>query len=499
MKMKTYNKYNVMLTLSVITLLLTASCSTDWLDIKPKGRFTEDDLPTGSLEEHVFAAYAGLRSEGTSGLQYVGLHNVRSDDADIGSNESDASVAGPIYDAFNYSLTHWYSVDYWSGHFSLINLTNNVSSAADSLDNLTEGTLTNIGEAKFLRAWAYFNLVRTFGEVPIIDFRITDQGSAIRPKSTISQVYELIDTDLQDAVAYLPETWTGFAGRLTRGAALSLQTQTLMARQRYQEALSSAQTVINSGIYDLSVPYNMIFREESENSKESIFEIQAYHDGVQNFGVTYASRQGVRGAGQWNLGWGFNIPNQRLINAFEPGDPRLETTVLYSGQTNSPYGETLPSNLDRPYWNKKVYTNPALRSRYGSLQGQWFNVRMIRYADIVLLAAEAANEVGGDANIDLALDYLEQVRARARGAIPNILPEVTTRDQEELRQAIRHERQVELGMENQRFFDLVRWGIDVQTMRAAGYPSYQIKHRFYPIPQVEIDRSGGVLIQNPDY
>src|SRR5690606_21077623 len=132
-------------------------------------------------------------------------------------------------------------------------------------------------------------------------------------------------------------------------------------------------------------------------------------------------------------------------------------------------------------------------------QGQWFNVRMIRYADIVLLAAEAANEVGGDANIDLALDYLEQVRARARGAIPNILPEVTTRDQEELRQAIRHERQVELGMENQRFFDLVRWGIDVQTMRAAGYPSYQIKHRFYPIPQVEIDRSGGVLIQNPDY
>jgi len=488
-----------MLTLSVIVLLLTASCGKNWLDINPLGRFTEDDLPTGSLEEHVFAAYAGLRSEGTSGLQYVGLHNIRSDDANVGSNDSDASVAGPIYDEFNYSLTHWYSVDYWSGHYSLINLTNNVLSAADSLDNLTEGTRTNIGEAKFLRAWAYFNLVRTFGEVPIINFRITDQASAIRPKSTIPQIYELIDADLQDAVAYLPETWVGFAGRLTRGAALSLQTQTLMARHRFSEALNSAQAVINSGVYDLSVPYNMIFREESENSKESIFEIQAYHDGVQNFGVTYASRQGVRGSGQWDLGWGFNIPNQRLISAFESGDPRLEATVLYSGQTNTPYGETLPSNLPRPYYNKKVYTDPDLRLEYGSLKGEWFNVRMIRYADIVLLAAEAANEVGGEANIDLALDYLEQVRGRARGNNPNILPEVTTRDQEELRQAIRHERQVELAMENQRFFDLIRWGIDVQTMHAAGYTNYQVKHRFYPIPQVEIDRSGGVLIQNPDY
>lgn len=497
--MKVQKNKTATLVLSMVALLLITSCGTNWLDIKPLGRFTEDDLPTGSLEEYVFAAYAGLRSEGTSGLQYVGLHNIRSDDAHLGSNDNDYAVAGPIYDNFNYSLTHWYSVDYWSGHYALINLTNNVLSAADSLENLTAGTLTNIGEAKFLRAWAYFNLVRTFGEVPIIDFRITDQASAIRAKSTIPQIYELIDADLQHAVTHLPDTWAGFAGRLTRGAALALQTKTLMARQRYSEALVSAQAVINSGIYDLSVPYNMIFREESENSKESIFEIQAYYDGVQNFGVTYASRQGVRGSGQFDLGWGFNIPHQRLVDAFEAGDPRRETTVLFRGQLNTPYGEVLPTDLPRPYYNKKVYTNPALRARYGSRMGQWFNVRIIRYADIVLLAAEAANEVGGEDNIDLALDYLEQVRGRARGGNNSILPPVTTRDQAELRQAIRHERQVELGMENERFYDLIRWGIDVQTMHDAGHTNYQIRHRFYPIPQVEIDRSGGVLIQNPDY
>ncbi|HWL00350.1 MAG TPA: RagB/SusD family nutrient uptake outer membrane protein, partial [Parapedobacter sp.] len=118
------------------------------------------------------------------------------------------------------------------------------------------------------------------------------------------------------------------------------------------------------------------------------------------------------------------------------------------------------------------------------------------YADVVLMAAEAANEIG---NTDLALDYLEQVRARARGSNPDVLPPVTTTDQEELRQAIRHERQVELAMENERFFDLVRWGIDVDTFHAAGKTGYQTKHRFLPIPQVEIDRSGGVLIQNPNY
>ncbi|PRD56384.1 RagB/SusD family nutrient uptake outer membrane protein [Sphingobacterium gobiense] len=497
--MKTQNIHKAMFALPIILLLLTGSCSRDWLDIKPKGRFTEDDLPTGSLEEQVFAAYSGLRSEGTSGLQYVALHNIRSDDADLGSNTGDEAAAGPIYDNFSYSLSHWLAEGYWSGHFGVINLSNNVLAAADSIENLTEGTLANIGEAKFLRAWAYFNLVRTFGEVPIINFRITDQASANRPKSTIPEIYELIDADLQDAVASLPNEWNGFPGRVTRGTALALQTKTFMARQRYQEALSSAQEVINSGIYDLSLPYNMIFREESENSKESIFEIQALYDGVNDFGVTYASRQGVRGSGVWNLGWGWNIPNQRLLDAFEPGDPRKDVTVLYSDSTNAPYGERLPAGLPRPYWNKKVYTNPVLRRQYGSQMGQWFNVRIIRYADIVLLAAEAANEIGGEGHIDLALGYLEQVRARARSNNNSVLPEVTTRDQNELRQAIRHERQVELGMENERFYDLIRWGIDVETMHAAGKTGYQIRNRFYPIPQAEIDRSNGVLIQNPDY
>ncbi len=496
--MKTIQQ-NYKMLIGIMFIVLLSSCGKNWLDIKPKGRFTEEDLPTGSLEGQVFAVYAGLRSEATSGLPYVAVHNIRSDDAHLGSNSGDYASAGPIYDEFNYTLSHWLVNNYWTGHYNLINLANNVIATADSIETPSVGTLTNIGELKFLRAWAYFNLVRTFGEVPLVNFKITEQTTANIPKSSINAIYQQIDNDLKEAVAYLPTTWPSHPGRITKGAALAVQAKTFMARKRYSEALIASMEIINSNVYDLSVPYNMIFREVSENSKESVFEIQAVADGVQNYGVTYASRQGVRGSGAWDLGWGWNIPHQRLVDAFEAGDPRKEATVLFSGQRNEPYGEVLPDNLPRPYWNKKVYTDPTLRAKYGSRFGDWFNVRLIRYADVVLLAAEAANELGGENNITNALALLEQVRKRARGNNNTILPPVTTRNQAELREAIRHERQVELGMENERFYDLIRWDIDVQTMRDAGHVNYQLKHRFLPIPQPEIDRSGGVLIQNPDY
>lgn len=486
--------------LLIALAVLVTSCGSDWLDIKPKGRFTEDNLPSGSLEAQVFSAYAGLQSEGTSGLPYVAIHNIRSDDADLGSNAGDNAAAGPIFDDFNYPLNYWLINNYWTDQYKLINLANIVITSADSIANPDAATLMNVGEAKFMRGWAYFNLVRTYGEVPIIDFRITDQASAIRPKSTIAEVYQLIDADLAEAVGVLPPVWDGFPGRITVGAALAVQMQTFMARQMYGQALAAGQAIITGGQYSLELPYDEVFLEENENSAESVFEIQAMYEQNQTaFGITYASRQGVRGVGEWNLGWGWNVPNTRLLAVFEEGDPRKDATVLYSGQTNAPYGETLPSNLPRDYWNKKVYTNPRLRDQYGSQSGNWFNFRVIRYSNVLLLTAEAANEVGGEQNIDLALDYLEQVRGRARGNNTSILPEVTTRDQGALRQAIRHERQVELGMENERFFDLVRWGIDVETLHDAGKTNYQVRNRFIPIPQQEIDRSGGVLIQNPDY
>ena len=484
-----------------ILLFALSSCKKDWLDRKPLGQLTEDELPAGSLEGKVLAIYGGLRSEGTSGLPYVAVHNIRSDDADIGSNTGDEAGAAPNTDNFQYTKDYWLWGNYWTDHYQLIALCNNALQMADSLGNDDQTTLSLVGEAKYFRAWAYFNLVRAFGEVPKIDFRVYDPSENIVPKASIAEIYQLIDADLEAATTTLPLNWESkYIGRITSGAAFALQAKTFLARSQWGKALAAARMVISSGQYDLSVPYDQIFTEAKENSKESVFEIQAIYTQAQtDLGITYANRQGVRGSGDMNLGWGWNVPNERLATAFETGDPRKDATLLYAGQVNTPYSELIPAptaTVPRPYWNKKVYTNPDIRAQTGSLAGNWFNFRVIRYADVLLMAAEAANEIGEH---EAALAYLEEVRARARGNNASILPEVITQDQEELRQAIRHERQVELGMENERFFDLIRWGIDVDVMHAAGKTGYQIRNRFLPIPQREIDRSGDILKQNPDY
>ena len=195
-----------------------------------------------------------------------------------------------------------------------------------------------------------------------------------------------------------------------------------------------------------------------------------------------------------------------MADGFEAGDPRKDETLLYFIKTgenpdlipaNKPYGDKPIANADvvNKYYNKKAYTDPALRAKY-TKGGFWFNIRLIRYADIVLMAAESANETGKPVE---AIDYLEMVRARARGTNNAVLPKVTTTDQALLRNAIRHERRVELGMEFDRFYDLVRWGIAKDVLHAAGKTNYQDKNALLPIPQAEVDKSNGVLKQNPNY
>ncbi|MFD2965860.1 RagB/SusD family nutrient uptake outer membrane protein [Sphingobacterium bambusae] len=494
--MKNFSK---ILLIGLLTSSMLSGCKKDFLERLPQGRLTEDDLTSGALESKVFAIYSGLRSEALSGLPYLAVHNIRADDADKGSAPSDGVDAENIFDNFQYNTNFWLINTYWSGHYTFINLANIVIDEGAAIESPNEATLINIGEAKFFRAFAYFNLVRAFGEVPLIDHAIVNASDAIKPKSTIAEIYNLIDQDLQDATAALPseKDWGGrFPGRIAKGAAFALQAKTFAARKNWSAMLTASENVMSLNQYDLSLPFDQIFRESNENGKESVFEIQAFYDqSTTNLGITYASRQGVRGSGEWNLGWGWNVPNEVLATAFEVGDPRKDATLLYTGRTNTPYNEVVPSGLPRPYWNKKAYTNPAIRNSAGDRQGGWFNFRVIRYSDVVLMAAEAANETG---QAEKAVGYLEQVRSRARGAA-DVLPKVESTNQSTLRTAIRHERQVELGMENERFFDLIRWEIDVETLHNVGKTGYQLRHRYLPIPQTEIDKSGGVLVQNPNY
>ena len=191
--------------------------------------------------------------------------------------------------------------------------------------------------------------------------------------------------------------------------------------------------------------------------------------------------------------------------AFEPGDPRRNATLLYFRRSTdrahhtgeiptSLNGESPVSTAMGAYFNKKAYTDPTLRRKYTRM-GFWVNIRLIRYPDVLLMAAEAANEKGLTGE---AAGYLEQVRAHARGTLADVLPKVESASQSVLRDAIRHERRVELALEPDRFYDLVRWGIAKEVLQAAG-KNYQDKNALLPLPQTEIDKSNGVLVQNPDY
>ena len=505
--MKRYKIYAI----ALLTGLFQTACS-DMFDKKPLGAYTEDDLTGGTYETEVFSMYADLRGfHLTTGNTAMAIHSYRSEDAEKGSTASDGSATAQMYDDFEYTASDGMLQSYWDANYNLIHKVNSLLDEMEQNGSLTQGDLVNQGEARFMRAFCYFNLVRAFGEVPLIDFKVNEAGDANVPKSSEADIYQLIDEDLTFAESNLPPTWEAqYVGRLTWGAARSLHARTYMMRNDWPNMRAAAEAVITSGLYDLNTPYNKIFREDGENCSESILELQCTATealpGSNEIGSQYASVQGVRGAGDWNLGWGHHTPTQNLADAFEEGDPRKDETLLYFYRTgedpstcpaNEPWGEKPVANADviNKYYNKKAYTNPEWRTRF-TKGGYWVNVRLIRYADVVLMAAEAACELN---DLDAAKEYLEMVRARARGNNIGILPEVTTDDQAELRDAIRHERRVELGMEGDRFYDLVRWGIAADVLHAAGKTGYQAKHALLPLPQEEVDKSNGVLVQNPNY
>ena len=505
-------KKNIRLLGSILVFLpllfMIGSCK-KYLDRKPLTA-TLDDLNQGGVEGLIFGLYSSAENyddgQAFGGIPWQAVHNFRSDDSEKGSDQADGAEWVAPFDHYAYVKDLWATNTYWDGHYNLINKVNTALQTADSLGLTNDpASQKNIAEAKFFRAYAYFDMVRTFGEVPKIDFRVYEASQANIAKSPIADIYALIDADLQFAAANLPVSWgSQYPGRLTSGAAKTLQAKAFLFRKNWSSTLGLCQQVIGSGNYSLFSSYYGIFKDAGENCSESIFELQSYSgpNKTDDFGSWYATCQGVRAstASGWNLGWGWNTPTDDFVNSFEPGDPRLGSSVLFSGKSDDPstggYGGTLPNSiydvpagpLPRKYWNKKVYADPAMRASTGWLDGAyWINHRILRYADVLLMAAECNNETGNGA---AAATLLNQVRARVS------MPAVAFTDQAQMRTAIKKERRAELGLEGERFFDLVRWDDAVSVLGSLGYTN---RCRFYPIPQPAIDKSGGVLIQNPEW
>jgi hypothetical protein len=287
-------------------------------------------------------------------------------------------------------------------------------------------------------------------------------------------------------------------------------------RQNWTQVIALCNDVINAGQYTLTPNFVDIWKDglngSGKNGPESIFEMQALvgQNGSNDHSTAWGTSQNVRQGGasnDWNLGWGWNTPTDNLVTAWDNTDPRKAMTVLYSGQSDGGpatggYGATLPpynpgTALDQKYWNKKVYSDPQMRQYTGEIGpaggAGWINHRILRYADVLLMLAEASNETGDGATAEA---MLEQVRARARGENSAALPHIAYASQSQMRTAIKDERRWEFAMEGYRFYDLVRWG---DALSALGSLGYQNRARYYPIPQQVINLSGGVLIQNPEW
>ena len=491
--MKNYRfiiKLSLIVTLTFPTL---NSCSdADFLDMKPLGVATEGDLAAGGFEELAFGLYGKIRTqEGISDWTRYWFQSIRSDDAAKGSSATDAATWGNVMDNFQYSPNEFAA--YWNGHYSLIYACNDLVVAVESSGTTEQGSIVNAAEAKAIRAFAYFDLRRDYGEVPIILNKIVKPSDGVKAKNTVAEVDAQIISDLEFAALNLPLSWPAYPGRTTKGFANSLLAKLYLYQGNWKKALAKSEEVINSGQYDLLSSYETLFTKAGNNSRETVFEVQFLVVGRTYYSNNYFESQGVRGVGTWDLGWGFNVPTTNLINAYEVNDPRRAVTILTSGQGDG-FGNTLPASppLDQLYWNKKAYTLPSERTTFGENKNHWENIKLLRYADVLLMAAEAANE---DGNTVLAEKYLEEVRKRARGANNAILPK-RTGGQSTMRDFIKRERRIELAMEGERFYDLVRWGDAASVLGGKGY---QTKHQYYPIPQTAIDQSGGVLIQNPNY
>ncbi len=488
-----------------------AGCKKSFLDRDPQGRYTSDTYPfpggSGPYDQFLFAAYGTLRDFNVHTQAFICITSVRSDDAEKGSTAADGGADAQTMDNFPVAPTNGMANGMWTGYYNLISKCNIVvDQIKNNKDIIADQQVKDQSEAeaRFIRGYSYFMLVRSFGRVPLVDKVYDAVTQSNIAQSAPAAIYAFIESDLQFAATNLPASWDAkFVGRVTKGAANGILAKVYLTQQKWAQAMSAANAVMTSGQYNLATPYSTIFSEEGENTRESVFEVQAYADATNPtnpYGIQYTNIQGVRGAGAWDLGWGWNTPSTQLEAAYELNDPRKARTILYSGGTTI-YGEAVPAGLPNPRYNNKVYCNPTMRASIGNRFGWWMNVRILRYADVALMYAEAANEIGGGVNTDLAKTALNSVRARARtGAPAGTLPDIIVSDQALLRAAIRQERRVELGMEHDRFFDLVRWGVAAATLQAAGKANFNNgRDNLLPIPQTQIDLSKGVLTQNPGY
>jgi len=439
-----------------------------------------------------------------SPLQWIYANNVIGDiasDNSVSGGENATDVIGfQQIDDYTTTTTNSYLTEAWKSCYEGINRANYLHENKTKLDFVGKEAL--YGEVYFLRAYYYFELVKMFGDVPLFTAkRLTASDSKAFTRAPKADVYKQMEADLTAAIAVLPPTNVQ-KGRVTKYAAQALLGKVLLYQGKYDAAAAMLENVI-SGPFNLVTNFGDIFLQSGENGVESVFEVQysnasPFYDwsnpgrGQGNLAVQICGIRNLTGNSPYGQGWSINLPTANLASAFTAGDKRKDVTVLdieaYS-KANPSFGITYTV---APYKNTGLYNQKYL-PRKGETSGQvelnyLNNYRSIRFADVLLMAAEANNRATTP-NDAKAQTYLNRVRQRAfADNLHNITATGAT-----LKQAIWDERRLELAMEGDRFFDLVRTG--QAATKITGFKAN--KNELFPIPQQEIDISG--LTQNPGY
>lgn len=505
-------------------IALLGSCKREFLTLYPEGNLNEGNFykTTADFQQAVNGAYAPLRDIANNAYY---MDEMRSDNAQYDYNQKDRGNAATenlvdfLDDANNTITLNRYQADY-----------NGISRTNVILDRLAAITFTMaeadknqiIGETKVLRAHYYFDLVRTYGGVPLPLHETKSSSDAFLPRAAAEEVYTQIISDFTDAINLLapPAFAAAQTGRVTKGIAATELGTVYLQRKEYEKAIPLFQSVTQMG-YGLMPNYRDIFNPVNKNgNKELIFDVQ-FQSGTTNQQSNFIYRfipittntQNILGVSFNNTIGGWDIPTDDLISQFEPGDTRFDASIgivegTLDANTNfiparvvSAVDYTAPAGVVAKRFAKKYHYPPYPALNQNTDQ----NWPLYRYSDVLLMLAECLNETGKSGE---ALPYLNQVRTRAFGAGNG---QITVADQAGLRAIIAKERRTELVFENKRWHDLIRTGQAVSVMNAYGaklkqmFPyllpqSYNVTpdRLLYPIPLREMQLNS-LLVQNPGY
>jgi hypothetical protein len=471
---------------AVLSLLITSSCN-GLLDKEPLGRLDADTYFATKEDaiQAVNTAYRPLLVNNTNNNFYWVLGTVASDDAIAGGDGSRPGINE--IDIMGHTAATQEFNDLWKLNYAGIVQANTVIEKTPLIEADQAFKDRVIGEALFLRSHYHFILAQVFGNVPLI-LNIQPPDEVLVPRTAQATIYAQVASDCALATSMLPLSYSGAdVGRATKGAALALKAKAHLYLKEYNSVVNTVADIKALGIYSLQANYNDNFLDSTQNNSESVWEIQHTNLelGVGNsLNQWWASKKVPDGYGYAEVDTGF-------VNTFEANDPRLKFTVA---QKNEDYfGVVYKASFSSTGAGPRKYLQPVSEATQKSDGG--INYTYIRYAEVLLWEAEAFAELGQTSD---ALAPLEEVRARARAQAEDpstTLPAITTTDQQQLIDIIRHERRVELGFEMHRFFDLVRWGIAGQVI-----PKFTIgKNEVFPIPQTELDLNPNLLPQNANY